>query len=191
MIRKLSKRLEISASDSTACRLAGKSDVRFPVMVVTTAADWVGQRVVHAPYDVTRVDIAKFAHCIGGRSPSYFDPEEARRRGFADVVAPLGYYTVIRHTMANLVALDELTVDGMSADMTPPTTYRRRIAAESRVWFHDRIIAGDSIVLTKTLTSIADKEGRSGPFTSVTYRLDFHKDSGRLAVVEDFVRILR
>ena len=147
--------------------------------------------MTHDPYEVTRVDIAKFAHSIGARSPSHFNTGEARRLGFADVVAPLGYYTVIRHTMANLVALDELTIDGMSADLTPPTTYRRRIAAESRVWFHDRIIAGDSIILTRTLASIVDKEGRSGSFTSVTYRLDFHKSSGSLAVVEDFVRILR
>jgi hydroxyacyl-ACP dehydratase HTD2-like protein with hotdog domain len=165
--------------------------VRFPNEVATEAAGWLGRRVTYEPFDVTRVDIAKFARSIGSLDPSHLEPAEARRLGFPDVVAPLGYYTVIRHTMANLVALDELTIDGMSADLTPPTKYRRRVAAESRVWFHDRIVAGDGITLTRTLASMADKVGRSGPFTSVTYRLDFHKSDGRLAVVEDFVRILR
>jgi hydroxyacyl-ACP dehydratase HTD2-like protein with hotdog domain len=161
------------------------------VSVATSAADWIGRQVTHEPYEVTRVEIARFAHSIGARNPCCFELEVARRHGYADVVAPLAYFTVIRHAMANLVPLDELTVDGMSPDLTPPTTYRRRIAAESTVQFGERIVAGDHVVLTKTLTAIDDKVGRSGPFTAVTYRLDFEKTDGVLAVVEHFVRILR
>jgi hydroxyacyl-ACP dehydratase HTD2-like protein with hotdog domain len=155
------------------------------------AHDWVGRQVVHDPYDVTAIDIAKYAHSIGATSPWYFDTAAARRMGHQAIVAPLGYYVVIRHTMANLVPLAELTVDGMSADLTPPSSYKRRIAAESTVWFGERIVAGDSIILTKTVQSVEDKRGRSGPFAAVKYHLEFHKDNGDLAVIEDFVRILR
>ena len=155
------------------------------------AQDWVGRQLVHDPYRVTAIDIAKFAHSIGATSPWYFETAAARRMGYDAIVAPLGYYIVIRHTMANLVPLEELTVDGMSSDLTPPTSYKRRIAAESTIRFGERIVAGDNIVLTKTVRSIDEKRGRSGPFTAVTYRLDFRKDTGNLAVVEDFVRILR
>jgi hydroxyacyl-ACP dehydratase HTD2-like protein with hotdog domain len=157
---------------------------------VDAAGTWVGRREDYPPYDVTRVDVARFAHSIGARAPKHFDPAVARALGYADVVAPLGYYTVIRHTMSNLVPLTELTRDGMAPDLTPPTSYRRRIAAESRVWFHRRLVAGVQVRMTKTIRAVEDKQGRSGAFTAVTYRLDFLVDDA-LAVVEDFVRVLR
>ena len=78
----------------------------------------------------------------------------------------------------------------MAPDLTPPTAYHRRVAAESRASFHRRIVAGDRVTMTKTITSVADKLGRSGPFTAVNYRVDYVVD-GVPAVVEDFVRVLR
>lgn len=152
--------------------------------------EWVGRRRDYPPYDVTRVHIAQFAHSIGATGRQYFDHDHARTLGYRDVVAPLGFYTVIRHTLSNLVPLTELTDDGMAPDLTPPTRFLRRVAAESRVSFRRRFFAGDRVTMTKTVDAVEDKRGRTGPFTAVTYRVDFHVD-GQCAVVEHFVRVLR
>ncbi|WP_340539088.1 FAS1-like dehydratase domain-containing protein [Nocardioides sp. GXZ039] len=150
----------------------------------------VGDQITYPVFHVTCTDIARFAHSIGSRAPEYFDAGAARSRGHRDVVAPLGYYVAIRHQTASLVALEELSVDGMPPDLTPATTYLRRAAGESRARFHDRFVAGDRVVVTKTLVDIADKQGRSGAFTAVTHELHYDTDRGT-AVVEHFVRILR
>ncbi|MFD4972431.1 MaoC family dehydratase N-terminal domain-containing protein [Streptomyces sp. NPDC058424] len=143
------------------------------------------------PVPVTAVEIAKYAYTVGADDPVHFDREAARERGHADVVAALGFHMVLRHACPNLTPLSQFEEDGGRDDLTPPNTARRRMAGESRARFHAPIVAGDSMTLTKRITDLAEKQGRSGPLATVTYTLEFRARSGIPLVTEEYVRILR
>ncbi len=152
---------------------------------------WVGRSTVYPAYEVTATDIAKFAHAIGSGDPVHFDVVAARSAGHEGVVAPLGYLAVIRYATANLVPVAELTSDGIAEDMVPPSRATRRMAGETATRFHRPIVAGDRISLTKTITDLTEKPGRSGPLAFVTYELAYRGADGRPVADETFVRILR
>lgn len=152
---------------------------------------WVGRSVVSRPYTVTAVDIAKFAYAIGAADDAHFDEDKAQARGFPTIVAPLGYYLVIRHTAPNLVPLDQLHEDGASHDLTPPSNATRRMAGDCRTSFHRRIFNGDVITVEKTITGIEEKQGRSGPLALLSFDLQFRGADGDPVVVESYMRILR
>lgn len=162
-----------------------------PSLLLPGAESWIGRTTSYSPYDVTAVDIAKFALSIGATDPVHFDKTAAQEAGYEAIVAPLGYYTVIRHASANLVPLDELTEDGAAPDMVPPTTAQRRMAGTTSTKFLRPVEEGDRISLTKTVTTITEKVGRSGPLVFVGYDLVFTDSLAKPVVTEKFVRILR
>lgn len=161
------------------------------MLLTDESFSWIGRVFEALPYQVTAIDIAKFAYTIGATDPCHFDLEQARRQGYPDILAPLGYYLVIRHTGPLLVPRAELLEDGVPNDLTPPSVATRRMAGDSNTRFHRRIFAGDVITLRKKLSSIEEKQGRSGPLAFVTYELEFIDQNGAMVVDETYVRILR
>ncbi|MEV0686922.1 MaoC family dehydratase N-terminal domain-containing protein [Nocardia sp. NPDC050378] len=161
-------------------------------LLTAEARAWLGREQVFAPYQVTRMQIAQYAHTVGITDPVHFDAAAARQAGHADVVAPLGFHLVIRHSVPNLIPLSELAEDGGSDDMTPPVAAKRRMAGESSTTFHTPILAGDEIELTKRIGSMDEKSGRSGPLVFVGYDLEYRNvRTGELVIGERYVRILR
>ncbi|MBC3192974.1 MaoC family dehydratase N-terminal domain-containing protein [Pseudonocardia sp. C8] len=160
-------------------------------LLAPEAHDWVGRSETYAPYPVTRTDIARYCHVLGLDDAVYLDPGAARAAGHPDVVAPPGYHMVIRHAMPNVRPLADLAPDGGSPDLTPPSSATRRMAGETTTDFLSDIHAGNEITLTKTLTAVTEKAGRSGPLGLVTYQLDYRTAAGELTVRETYVRILR
>jgi hydroxyacyl-ACP dehydratase HTD2-like protein with hotdog domain len=161
-------------------------------LLTDEARGWLGTEQTFDPYLVTRMQIAQYAYTLGITDPVHLSVEEARRAGYRDVVAPLGFHLVIRHSVPNLLPITELAEDGGSDDMTPPTAAQRRMAGESSTTFHDPIVAGDEIVLSKRIGSLDEKQGRSGPLVFVGYDLEYRRaDTGQLVIAERYVRILR
>jgi 3-methylfumaryl-CoA hydratase len=162
-----------------------------PAVLTDESRSWIGRTVIAKPYQVTAVDIAKFAYAIGAANPIHFDEHIARSQGFDTVVAPLGYYVVIRHAAANLIPLTELAPDGGSNDLTPPSNAARRMAGMSSARFRRRILAGDVITLRKSVAEMTEKQGRSGALAFITYELDYWDAAGETVLEESYVRILR
>lgn len=160
-------------------------------LLLDGAREWLGRSTSFQPWDASATDIRRFAHSIGATDPVHFDSDAARRAGYPDIVAPYAYYTVIRHGAPNLVALSDLADDGVAEDMVPPTTATRRMAGETTATFVRRIVAGDKITLTKTLSGMDEKAGRSGPLLLLTYTLRYADQDDRDVVREQFVRIMR
>jgi 3-methylfumaryl-CoA hydratase len=160
-------------------------------LLTDESRSWVGRSVESRPYTVTAVDIAKFAYSIGASDGVHFDAATALAHGFPAIVAPLGYYLVIRHTAPNLVPLDDLYEDGASNDLTPPSNATRRMAGDCRTRFHRRIFDGDVITVEKRITGVEEKRGRSGPLALVSFDLQFRAADGEPVVEESYMRILR
>lgn len=155
------------------------------------ARDWLGRTIVYPPYPVTALDIAKFCYAVGIDDQIHLSRDAAIAAGHTDVPAPMGYHLVIQHAVPNFIPLSELSLDGGSEDLTPPSTAHRRMAGESSAQFHVPIHAGDTITLTKRIADMTEKVGRSGPLAFVGYDLEFHNQHGHMTVSSHYVRILR
>ncbi len=128
---------------------------------------------------VTRRDIRKYAIATNQRQRRYLDGDEA---------PPLFHVALFW----DVVERDQLTPDGVSIDrLLPKFPLERAMAGGLKVQYHDRIRPGDTLVGTRTLTEIFDKQGRSGPLIFYTVVLDVRRTDGTPVITETTTRILR
>lgn len=160
-------------------------------LLTAQTLSWIGRSLPGHVHEVGRGDIAKFAHAIGAKDPAHFDRAAARAEGYADCVAPLGYYVAIRLSGPNLIALGELGRDGVAATGIPPSNASKVMAGTTRAEFHRRIVAGDVITMACSITDLVEKSGSSGPLILVTYRYRYLAPDGAPVVEETYSRVLR
>ena len=131
--------------------------------------DFVGRSYpASAPYVVGREKVREFARALGETDPVYFDPDAARGRGFADVVAPPTYaIRLSRAAAANVVTDAELGLD-----------YSRVVHGDQRFEYSRPIVAGDELVTTVTIESIRSAAGND----IITTRADIATVDGELVV---------
>jgi acyl dehydratase len=130
-----------------------------------------------APYLVGREKVREFARALGESDPVYSDPEVARARGFADVVAPPTY--AIRLSMAaaeNVVMDPELGLD-----------YTRVVHGDQRFEYTRPIVAGDELVTTVTIDGIRSAAGND----ILTTRAEIRTVSGELVVTSHSTLVAR
>jgi hydroxyacyl-ACP dehydratase HTD2-like protein with hotdog domain len=128
---------------------------------------------------VTRRDIRKYSIATNQRQRKYLDGVEA----------PPLYHVAL---FWDVVELDELTPDGVSIDkLLPKFPLERAMAGGLNIRYHDKIRAGDTLVGTRTLTDIFEKEGRSGPLIFYEVVLEVARDDGSPVITEKTTRILR
>jgi len=155
------------------------------------ASSWVGKVFTAPPYPVTSLDIAKFAISLGLQDRIHFDSDEARRAGYRDVVAPPGYYVVVRLSRPHLTDITRLAKDGTSAYDMPPNRATSRMAGETSVTFNRDIVAGDEITLEEKITGIEEKQGRSGLLGIVSYEFSYRDAVGDEIIHESYSRLVR
>ena len=104
-----------------------------------------------APYVVSRAKIAEFAKAVGATDEAHFDPEVARSRGYADVIAP--------PTMAVMISQQ-----GDANVMTDPDAgidYSRLVHGEQGFEHHRPLVAGDEVQATTTVEKVRQAGGHS------------------------------
>jgi hydroxyacyl-ACP dehydratase HTD2-like protein with hotdog domain len=128
---------------------------------------------------VTRRDIRKYAIASGQRLRKYLDGDEA---------PPLFHVALFW----DVVERDRLTPDGVSIDpLLPKFPLERAMAGGLSIEYFARIRPGDTLVATRTLTEIYEKQGRSGPLIFYVVVLDVCREDGIAVVRETTTRILR
>lgn len=121
-----------------------------------------------APYLVGREKVREFARTLGESDPVYFEPEVARARGFADVVAPPTYAIRLSMAAAEKVVMDpDLGLD-----------YTRVVHGDQRFDYTRPIVAGDELVTTVTIDGIRSAAGND----ILTTRAEIRTMSGELVV---------
>jgi hypothetical protein len=155
------------------------------------ASSWVGKIFTAPPYPVTSMDIAKFAISLGLQGAVHFDPDVARQMGYPDVIAPPGYYVVIRLTRPHLADISHLNPDGTSGQDVPPNKATTRVAGETTVVLHRPIIAGDEITLEEKIIAVEEKHGRSGRLGIISYEFSYRDAAGAEVVHELYSRLVR
>lgn len=103
------------------------------------------------PYVVSRAKIAEFAAAIGATDAAHTDPQVARQRGYADVIAPPTYaISIAQRADAAVVADPEAAID-----------YSRVVHGEQKFVHHRPLVAGDEITAATTVTRVRSAGGHS------------------------------
>jgi hydroxyacyl-ACP dehydratase HTD2-like protein with hotdog domain len=100
----------------------------------------------------------------------WFNAEYARAQGYRDIICPPLY---LQYAVLGVTALDSLRPDGStgaaSGSLAFPRAPKRMAGGESNR-FYGPAYHGDEIEMVRTIESIVEKQGRSGPFVLVTWR---------------------
>lgn len=161
------------------------------MMLTDEARTWAEQPFEDYVFEVGRRDIQKFAHAVGETNPIHFDVDAARAAGHRDVVAPFYFPYVIRMHASHVIPRDELAPDGSATADVPPVEATRAMAGETSIEMGVPVIAGDVVTLSKRVTGLEEKEGRSGTLVFVTMEFTFTNQDGEMVARESFTRIYR
>ena len=141
--------------------------------------DWIGRSDTPVRLEVSRRDIQKYAIATEQRVEKYRRGAEAPPMFLFNAHSPL-------------VDLDQLRPDGLTVDaLLPELPLKRVMAGGVKNTYHRPIRPGDQLVLTRTLTDIYEKQGRSGPLIFVTYVMRVETEAGELVMEETRKRIFR
>ena len=103
------------------------------------------------PYLVGREKVREFARAVFADDPQHTDPEVARARGYADVVA--------QPTFA--ILLQELTLQQLLAEPDSGIVLSRVLHAEQRFAYARPIVAGDELTAELTVTGLRTMGGNA------------------------------
>lgn len=121
------------------------------------------------PYLVGREKIREFAKAIGATDPAYHDPEAARALGYADVIAPPTFPTVVSFASNNAVVDDpDLAID-----------YSRVVHGDQRFQYTRPIVAGDELVGRQVISEVISRGGHD----FITTRTDITDAAGEPVAV--------
>ena len=128
---------------------------------------------------VTRRDIRKYSIATGQRIQKYLVGDEA---------PPMFHLALFW----DVVELDQLTPDGLSIDsLLPKFPLERAMAGGLKIDYHKPILAGDTLIATRTLTDIYEKQGSQGPLIFYEVVMQVETESGEPVLTETATRILR
>ena len=128
---------------------------------------------------VTRRDIRKYAIATGQRIEKYLAGDEA---------PPMFHLALFW----DVVGLDQLTPDGISIDsLLPKFPLERAMAGGLKIDYYQPILAGDTLIATRTLTDIYEKQGSQGPLIFYEVVMKVETESGEPVLTETATRILR
>lgn len=134
---------------------------------------WVGTSDPSVTVEVARRDIVKYATATEQREPKFLAGDEA---------PPMFVFNLF----AEIPTIDTLREDGLQRRMQPGLRLplKRMMAGGTNVELHRPIRPGDVLTATRTLVSLTEKQGRSGPLIFLEYRTEVVDAEGR-AVMTD------
>lgn len=140
---------------------------------------WIGRSDPPVTFEVTRRDIIKYSIATEQRLEKYRSGEQA---------PPMFLFGAERP----LTPLDELGPDGLMRDkLLPELPLKRVMAGGVKKRFFDKILPGDCLKITRTLTDIYEKSGASGPLIFVEYEINVINQHDKLVLQESQSRIIR
>jgi acyl dehydratase len=119
---------------------------------------------------IERGKVREFALAVGEDNPIFFDPEEARRRGLPDIVAPPTFTVTQIWQISREEREDQL---GANLD------YARVLHGEQEFQYERLPVAGETLKGTMRIARDFTKEGkRGGEMRFVTYESRFTDAGG-------------
>jgi acyl dehydratase len=133
---------------------------------------------------ITAYRIAQYAAAVGEDNPLYLDPEYARSRGHADVVAPPNFAAAVITWSAG-APYDRLRDDGTEVDSHlpgVPASGVRVMGGGEEIEFVKPVVAGTELSRTTVLIDVLRREGKSGEMVLAHYSDSYRDQSGAVLV---------
>jgi len=140
----------------------------------------VGTVVATATGEVNMRDWQRWAAAVDDHNPLWFDPDYARSCGYRDIICPPMF---LQYAILGVTALGDLRPDGSSGAVTGSLAFPRaprRMAGGENTTFHGPAYHRDQIEMVRSIESIVEKEGRSGRFVLVTWRVEYRNQRREL-----------
>ncbi len=148
-------------------------------MLTPEIKSWIGHREQPITVEVSRRDIIKYAIATEQVRQVYLDGDEA---------PPMFAYGLFRP----VVPLDALGPDGLPpTGATPDLPLKRMMAGGTKLTIHRPIRSGETLVGTRTIVDIFEKEGRQGPLIFLLVELRVITEDGEPVLEEIQTRIAR
>ena len=148
-------------------------------LITAEIKTWIGRSEPSVRFDVTRRDIVKYSIATEQRQVKYCKGDEA---------PPMFLFNAHQQ----LVPITQLRPDGLTADpLMPDLPLKRVMAGGVRNRYHRPIKPGDTLLLTRTLSDIYEKQGRSGPLIFIEYSVTVTTETGAPVMEEMRRRIFR
>lgn len=149
-------------------------------LIDAESASRVGTVAASAVGEVNRRDWQRWAAAVGDHNPLWFDADYAMANGFRDVTCPPLF---LQYVILGVTPLDALRPDGSSGAVSGGLAFPRapkRMAGGESFTFHLPAYHRDQIHMVRTIESIVEKHGRSGPFVLVTWHTVYHNQDREL-----------
>lgn len=148
-------------------------------LVSDEARSWIGRTDPPITVEVSRREIVKYAVSTEQTLAKYLSGDEA---------PPMFVSALTRE----IIPLDELGPDGIAPSSSMPDLPLKRVMAGGIAFtFHRPIRPGDTLKITRTLSDITEKQGRSGPLIFVTQTITIETEDGEAVLDQKQTRILR
>jgi acyl dehydratase len=153
----------------------------------------VGRTMATATGRVVKKEFQRWAAAVDDRNPLYFDDDFARAHGYREAVMPPLY---LPHVTLGVVDLGQLRPDGIpggsgTSALIPLPKCPRWMAGGESTTFYEPVYDGDEITSTRTVSSIEEKQGRSGAFVLITSTTTFRRQDGALIAEATLTTIAR
>ncbi|MBL6598820.1 MAG: MaoC family dehydratase N-terminal domain-containing protein [Alphaproteobacteria bacterium] len=143
------------------------------------ALAWIGRSDPPLSVEVSRRDIVKYSISTEQVLEKYLTGDEA---------PPMFVAGLSRE----VVPLDDLGPDGLAqASLVPDLPLKRVMAGGVEFDFHRTVHPGDVLVFERSLSSLTEKQGRTGPLIFVTYTINCRTEAGEPVLEQKQTRILR
>ena len=140
---------------------------------------WIGRSDPPITLEVTRRDIIKYSLATEQQLQKYLRGDEA---------PPMFLFGAERP----LTPIEALGPDGLMQDqLLPDLPLKRVMAGGVNKRCGKKILPGDVLTLTRTLTDIYEKSGSSGPLIFVVYEINVTDANDQLVLHETQSRIIR
>ena len=148
-------------------------------MITDEILAWIGRSDPPITLEVTRRDIIKYSIATEQQLQKYLRGDEA---------PPMFLFGAERP----LTPIEELGPDGLMKDkLLPELPLKRVMAGGVKKRYGKKILPGDTLTITRTLTDIYEKSGSSGPLIFVVYEINVTDDNDALVLQETQSRIIR
>jgi 3-methylfumaryl-CoA hydratase len=140
---------------------------------------WIGRSDPPITFEVTRRDIIKYSIATEQRLEKYLLGDEAPPMFLFGADRPLS-------------PIAELGPDGLMQDkLLPSLPLKRVMAGGVKKRFSGKVLPGDTLKITRTLSDIYEKPGGSGPLIFVAYEIHVTNQRNELVIKETQSRIIR
>lgn len=138
----------------------------------------MAERVIEFELPVERGKIREFALAVGEDNPVFFDPEEARRHGLPDIVAPPTF---------TVTQLWEVPRDEREKRLGARLDYERVLHGEQEFRYRRLPVAGEILKGVMRISRDVTKEGRrGGTMRFVTYESRFVDADGEEVLTANY-----